>query len=66
MGALSKTVLAGEASQELARLGVPPNERVLVVRRERMIELANQIRALARERGMTDELLAELLKDDGA
>jgi len=57
-------ILAGRASEELARHGVPPDEKIVVVRKSDMLDLADRIRAEAARRGMTEELFEELMKDD--
>jgi hypothetical protein len=38
---------AGQASEELARLGVPPDEKIVVVRKSDMLDLADRIRVEA-------------------
>jgi hypothetical protein len=55
---------AGQASEELARRGVPPDEKIVVVRKSNMLDLADRIREEAARRGMTEALFEELMKDD--
>lgn len=55
---------AGQASEELARRGVPPEERIVIVRKSDMLDLADRIRAKAAQRGMTEALFEELMKAD--
>jgi hypothetical protein len=57
-------ITAGQASEELARRGVPPDEKVVVVRKSDMLDLADRIRAEAMRRGMTEELFKDLMKDE--
>jgi len=54
---------AGRASEELARLGVPSDEEVVILRKQDMLDLMEEIRQEAIRRGMTEEILAEILKE---
>lgn len=63
MNAILRDIPAAKASEELARLGVPPDERVVVVRQRRLREVAEEIRQEALNRGMTQEILDDILKD---
>ena len=58
-----RNVAAADVSNELARRGVAPDERVVVLRKEDMLALAEEIRQEALRRGMTQEMLDEILRE---
>lgn len=60
----SRRVSAGRATEELARLGVPPEEEVVVLRKRDLIDIMKRIRRNALRRGANDKLLKEVLRDD--
>jgi len=63
MSPYSRRMPAGRASEELARLGVPSDEEVVILRKQDMLDLMEEIRQEAIRRGMTEEILAEILKE---
>ena len=60
----SRRVPAGRASEELARLGVPSDEEVVILRKQDMLDLMEEVRQEAVRRGMTDRVFEEVLKDN--
>jgi hypothetical protein len=63
MRAALKNVPASKASEELARLGADPEEPVVVLRRSDMLALAEDIRQEAKRRGMSKDVLEDILSD---
>lgn len=59
----SRRMPAGRATEELARLGIPSDEEVVVLRKRDMLDLMEEIRQEALRRGMTEETLADILKE---
>ncbi len=51
---------AAKVSEELARQGIPAEEKVAVVTKADLADLADRIRAEAIRRGMTEALFADL------
>jgi hypothetical protein len=59
----SRRMPAGRATEELARLGIPSDEEIVVLRKQDMLDLMEEIRQEAIRRGVTEEILADILKD---
>jgi hypothetical protein len=63
MGAIPDPIPAAEVSRTLAERGVAPDEPVAVLLRSDLIRLAREIRQEAKARGMTPDVLEDILAD---
>ena len=64
MGVVLKDIAVDQIAEELKRRGYAADTRVSVTVGETIDELAKRISAEAAARGLTDEALAKLLKDE--
>ena len=64
MSFVLKNIPAEKVSAELTKRGVSPKAPVTVWVEEDFRTVAAQMRELARQRGMTNELFDELMKDE--
>jgi hypothetical protein len=55
---------AGRVTEELKRLGVPPDEEVVILRKQDLIDVMKRIRRNALRRGATDKVADEVLRQD--
>ncbi|MGH8510460.1 MAG: hypothetical protein ACREUD_03905 [Gammaproteobacteria bacterium] len=59
-----ENIAAGDASKTLAQLGIAPDKRVTILVDESLADIARRTREEAKRRGMTDEIVKQLMRPD--
>ncbi len=58
-----ENIAAEDVSRVLVQRGISPDKRVTVIIDESLVDIARRTREKARQRGMTEQIFQELMKD---